>query len=236
MKFEEHQNKLPDIIYKDKDILLINKPSGLLSVPDGYDRDLPHIRSVLSSSYAPLWMVHRLDKETSGVMVLARNAEAHRILNESFKKRQVKKKYHALVFPIPEWREKKLTHLLRIDADRQHRTRVDLKAEKEAHSDCQVLKIFCFGALMEIEIHTGLTHQIRSHLRAEGLALLGDKLYNSGLPPSPLDAPRSMLHARTLAFTHPATGEWHQFTASYYQDFRDVYTKLRFAKDLDAVI
>jgi 23S rRNA-/tRNA-specific pseudouridylate synthase len=183
-----------------------------------------------------MWIVHRLDKESSGVMVLARNEEAHRFLNESFRKRRIKKKYHGLVAPVPDWREKSLTHPLQIDADRQHRTRADRKSGKGAHSEFKVLKIFPFGVLMEIEIHTGITHQIRAHLRSEDLILIGETLYNAGLPPLALTAPRMMLHARTLAFTHPVTGKWQRFSAPYPEDFRDTYTKLRFARDLDDVI
>ncbi len=236
MKSKTPQTKSPDILYEDQHIILINKPSGLLSISDGYDPDLPHIRSVLEPKFGPLWMVHRLDKETSGIMILARNKEAHRFLNESFRERRVKKKYHGLVAPVPEWRKKSLTYPLQADADRQHRTRVDFKSGKDARSDCEILNVFHFGVLMEIEIHTGLTHQIRAHLRAEELILIGESLYNAGLPPLALDAPRMMLHARTLGFTHPITGKWQRITAPYPDDFRDVYTTLRFAKGLDDLI
>jgi tRNA pseudouridine32 synthase / 23S rRNA pseudouridine746 synthase len=236
MKSKASQHRNLKIIYEDQDILIIIKPSGLLSIPDGYDPNLSYIRSVLEPSYESLWMVHRLDKDTSGVMVLARSEEAHRVLNESFRKREMKKKYHALVSPVPNWREKSLTQPLQTDADRQHRTRVNFKFGKETRSDCKVLKIYPLGVLMEIEIHTGITHQIRAHLRAEELILLGETLYNAGLPPLPLNAPRMMLHARTLAFKHPSTGKWRHFTAPYPEDFREAYTKLRFAKGLDTVI
>jgi tRNA pseudouridine32 synthase / 23S rRNA pseudouridine746 synthase len=224
------------ILYQDQDILLINKIPGLLSVPDGYDPDLPYIKSVLEPLYGPLWIVHRLDKETSGGMVLARNEDAHHSLSDSFQNKQVREKYHGLVSPVPNWRENILTQPLQIDADRKHRTRFDIKNGKEARSNCKVLKTFPLGVLMEIEIHTGLTHQIRAHLRAEDLLLLGETLYNAGLPPLPLNSPRIMLHARTLAFAHPSAGKWQQFTAPYLEDFRDTYTKLRFAKGPDIVI
>lgn len=81
---------------------------------------------------------------------------------------------------------------------------------------------------MEISILTGMTHQIRAHLRAFDLCLLGETLYNAALPDLPIKAQRMMLHARFLAFSHPHTGKWVQFTAPYPDDFREVYTKLRF--------
>lgn len=79
------------LIYSDADILVIDKHSGLLSIADGYDPTLPHLKAILQPEYGPLWMVHHLDKESSGVMVLARNAEAHKDLNQQFMDRTVKK-------------------------------------------------------------------------------------------------------------------------------------------------
>ena len=79
------------LIYSDADILVIDKPSGLLSIADGYDPSLPHLKTILQPEFGPLWMVHRLDKESSGVMILARNAEAHKDLNQQFMDRTVKK-------------------------------------------------------------------------------------------------------------------------------------------------
>jgi len=115
--------------------------------------------------------VHRLDRETSGVMVLARNAEAHRKLNQSFRKRQIQKTYHGLVTPAPDWHEKDIQLPLMTDADRQHRTRVKQASGKAARSICRVMDRCSLGALLEIEIRTGITHQIRAHLRAFNISL-----------------------------------------------------------------
>jgi len=196
------------LLYQDQDILLINKTAGLLSSPDGYNPNLPHIKKILAPHFGELWMVHRLDKETSVVMIFARNEEAHQNLNRAFRNREVNKVYHGLVSPIPQWREKRITLPLQVDADRKHRTRIAVSQGKEARSDCKVLKVFQFGVLMKIKIHTGITHQIRAHLRSEGLSLFGETLYNAGLSPLPLSAPRMMLHAKSIAFNHPSTGKW----------------------------
>jgi RluA family pseudouridine synthase len=224
------------ILYEDHDLLLINKPSGLLSVPDGYDSALPHLKTVLEPIYSEVWIVHRLDKETSGVMLIARNACIHRELNESFRIRKIEKIYHGLVTPPPTWREMDIQLPLLTNADRKHRTRVDILTGKAAHSYCRVDKWFTLGVLMEIHIHTGISHQVRAHLRAYDLALFGDHLYQAGLPPQPFHVTRTMLHARHLGFTHPSTGKWMTFSASYPEDFRVAYTKLRMTKVQDAAI
>jgi RluA family pseudouridine synthase len=218
---------LPEILYQDQNLLIIDKNPGLLSIPDGYDPTLPHLRLLLEPIYGKLWMVHRLDKETSGVMVMARNADAHRKLNGEFKNRNVEKIYHCLVYPTPSWRSMDIKLPLIINADRQHRTRVNQKMGKPARSLCRVIKQFKSGCLLEINIFSGVTHQIRAHLREYDLVILGDQLYGAGLGSPPIEVPRMMLHARRLAFFHPATTEEVQFVANYPDDFRQAYTKLK---------
>lgn len=225
----------PIILFQNQDLLIINKPANLLSVPDGYDPGLPHLRSVLEPVYGELWMVHRLDKETSGAMVLARNQETHRKLNERFREREVKKIYHCLVCPNPEWSELDIQLPLQVNADRKHRTRVDILQGKPARSVYKVQKHFAYGALLSVRIDTGITHQIRAHLREHNLAILGDALYSAGLPPQPVNVPRMMLHARDLAFPDPDTGEIIKFSATYPEDFRDAYSTLKMTTNRDEV-
>jgi len=226
-------DNIPNIIFKNQDLLIIDKPAGLLSVPDGYDQQLPHLRSVLEPIYGSLWMVHRLDKDTSGVMVIARNSNTHKKLNEAFKNRDTEKIYHCLVSPVPDWRHKDIQLPLQVNADRKHRTRVDKKNGKPARSICEVKKILNDGALLEINITTGITHQIRAHLREFNLAILGDELYNAGLPSLPFDVPRMMLHARSISFSDPTTAEILKFTANYPDDFRQTYQELKLPTNLD---
>lgn len=226
----------PSILFEDHDLILINKPSGLLSVPDGYDPSLPHIKTVLEPDYGDVWIVHRLDKDTSGVMLIARNANIHRELNESFKLRKIEKFYHGLVTPSPQWREMDIQLPLLTNADRKHRTRVNVQTGKTAHSFCRVNKWFELGVLMEIQIHTGISHQIRAHLRAYNLALFGDQLYQAGLSTQPFHVSRTMLHARQLGFNHPSTGKRISFSAPYPEDFRAAYTKLKVTTAQDAMI
>jgi len=230
------ESTIPEILYTDSDLIIVNKPPGLLSIQDGYDPDLHHLQTVLEPEFGTLWIVHRLDKDTSGVMILARHAEAHRRLNEAFRERQIEKVYHGLVTPAPPWQQKEVVFPLRANADRKHRTRVDYTNGKPALTSFSVDKWFAFGALIKISIKTGITHQIRAHLRALDLSLLGDTLYNAGLPEQPIKVERTMLHARSIAFSHPMNQAWLQFTANYPEDFREIYTKLRLTTEMDSMI
>lgn len=236
MPNDSHQPATPAVIFQDNDLIVVNKPPGLLSAPDGYDPKLPHLKSILEPHYGPLWRVHRLDKETSGLIILARNQTSHRELNALFRNRQVDKVYHGLVTPAPDFQTKTIQLPLKPNADRKHRTRVEYHLGKPAHSIFKILKRFNLGVLMEITILTGVTHQIRAHLRSLDLVLIGESLYNAGLPPQDLEAPRAMLHAREIAFPHPISKKAMQFSAAYPEDFREVYTKLRFTKAPDELI
>lgn len=229
-------SEIPEIIFTDNDVILVNKPAGLLSIQDGYNPKLPHVRTILEPEFGALWIVHRLDKETSGIMLLARNAEAHRKLNMAFREHQVEKIYHGLVTPPPTWQQKDVNLPLHTNADRNHRTRVDQTGGKTACTTFTIEKWFQFGVLMKISIKTGITHQIRAHLRALHLSLLGDTLYRAGLPEQPIKANRTMLHAREFGFIHPTSRDWMRFTANYSEDFREAYTKLRLTTKTDSMI
>lgn len=220
----------PAILFEDNDILVINKPAGILSIPDGYNPSLPYLQQHLESEYGRLWIVHRLDKGTSGVMVLARNPEVHRRLNQSFREREVHKNYHGLIWPVPEWTEHVIDTPLKINADRRHRTRANLAQGKPAWTGCVILDKWPLAARAAITIKTGLTHQIRAHLRELGIILLGETLYDAGLPQAPIAMPRIMLHARLIEFQHPANGERVSFSAPYPDDFRAAYSFIRQTK------
>jgi RluA family pseudouridine synthase len=236
MNMQTSENKNLPVLYQDEDLLVINKPSGLLSIQDGYNPDYPHLKTILEPIHGKIWLVHRLDKDTSGLVILARNSIAHRELNKIFRERQIEKIYHGLVTPVPHWRELDIQLPLLPNADREHRTRVNPKKGKRAHSICRILKWFELGVLMEIQILTGITHQIRAHLRAHNLALLGDNLYAAGLNPQPFQASRTMLHAREIAFMHPSHNTWLHFSAPYPDDFRAAYETMRITRAQDGMI
>jgi len=222
-------NDIP-VLFEDDSLLVIDKPAGVLSLTDGYDRSLPHLATILAPRYGRLWLVHRLDRETSGALVLARSAAAHRNLNDQFKQRQVEKVYHALVAAAPDWETFSTDFPLRKDGDRQHRTVVDPERGKPARTDFAVLERFPRSALLEARPHTGYTHQIRAHLRQLGCSIFADRLY--GIPTQvgdnanePID--RLALHAYRLSFLHPLSNQPLSFTAPHTPDFSSAISKLR---------
>lgn len=209
------------VLYQDEDLLVINKPAGVLSVPDGYQKELPHLRSLLEPIFGSLWMVHRLDRETSGLMVLARSADSHRTLNASFRLRRVLKLYHCLVAPAPNWQEKTFTAPLSINCGRAHLTRVDYQKGKEAQTDCRVLLAGKSLALLECRLHSGYRHQIRAHLYHEGLWILGDTLYRPLKQNEEAFQSKTMLlHASQLGFPHPQSGEYLEFRTELPDRFK----------------
>jgi RluA family pseudouridine synthase len=212
-----------DILYSDESIIVLNKPAGLAVLPDGWEPEVPYLLKLLEAEYGKLWVVHRLDKSTSGVMVFARTAEAHRALNTQFEQRAVRKVYHALVEGNPAWRERSARHPLRADVGHRHRTVVNAKTGKPAETGFRVLKRWPENALLEAAPLTGRPHQIRAHSAALGYPILGDVLY--GALETDLIA-RPALHAQSLAFTHPVSEKKVSFTVKYPTDFDEALRKL----------
>ncbi len=222
----------PQILYEDSYLLCINKPAGLLSIRDGYDLSLPFVTKLLEPSFGKLWVVHRLDRDTSGAFVLARLPEIHRALNTAFEGRQVHKIYHAIVKGRPAWDEYLADLPLKIDGDRRHRTIVHPAEGKPAQTEFKVINSNNEFSLIEAHPLSGYTHQIRAHLLALGFPILADPLYaspgqhphKSSLAPPPIN--RLALHAFQLDFQHPVTGRELQITALYPDDFRQVLISL----------
>lgn len=169
-----------EILFQDEHLLAINKPSGLRTLPDGYQPQLEHVRSLLEPSFGRLWIVHRLDKETSGVPLLERSAVAHQALNGQFAARLVRKEYHALVCGAPNLDGWEIRLQLRMNGDRNHRTVIDPERGKPAATRIRVLERYPDGyALISASPFIGYTHKIRDHLAACNLPILGDPLYSA---------------------------------------------------------
>ena len=230
------------ILYSDEHILVINKPAGLSVLPEGWDKDAAYLVKMLEeqftnpstgfrqaqpdSSGRRIWVVHRIDKITSGIIVFALNAEAHRSLNIQFEKHQVEKKYHALVNDVPKWSEKITKFPLRVNVGHKHRTMVDNRNGIRSETRFKILKQYQASALVEAMPMTGRTHQIRVHAYALGHPLLGDVLYSA---PESKIINRPALHAFSLTFTHPVTSNKVTFQADYPNDFQTaVETSRRF--------
>ena len=211
------------VLWSDDHILVINKPSGLLSLPDGYDPSKPHLKSVLEPHFGRLWIVHRLDRGTSGIVVLGRSKGAHRQLNIQFQEGKIEKTYHTLVVGTPPWDQKRVELPLLPDGDRKHRTVVDHAQGKASMTDFRVLQRWDSHSLLEACPKTGRTHQIRAHLRAIGYPIIGDHLYGDASHSLHKLLPRLGLHALDIALNHPATGEHMAFAAPYPDDFSDLF-------------
>ncbi len=205
-----------EIVFQDKTLIVLNKPAGIPVLPDGWKEDSPYLARMLEDEFGKIWVIHRLDKITSGVMVFARDAESHRALNMQFENHEVEKIYHAIVEGNPKWEEKVARHPLRVNVGHKHRTAVDDRNGKPSETRFRLRELYQAAALIEAMPKTGRTHQVRVHAKALGYPLVGDVLY--GAAESKIIA-RPALHALSLTFTHPNTHERLTFTAEYPQDF-----------------
>lgn len=212
------------IVYSDPHILIVNKPADLSVLPEGWDKSAPYLVQMLEEQFKKVWVVHRIDKVTSGMVVFALTAEAHRSLNIQFEKHEVEKTYHALINGVPKWDEKVTKFPLRVNVGHKHRTMVDNRNGLRSETRFKLLERYQTAALVEASPLTGRTHQIRVHAYALGHPLLGDDLYSA---PETDVIPRPALHAFSLAFTHPETGKRVAFQADYPNDFQAAVELLR---------
>lgn len=226
-----------NIVYEDDAIIVINKSSGMVTHPGNATGDdtlvhalLHHCKGNLSSVGMPErpGIVHRLDKETSGLIVVAKTDLAHHCLAKDFSERTIKKRYLALVSGVPKMRSG--TCMESIGRHPTYRTKMSVQPKgREAHTDWKVLEIFGEKAsLIECSIHTGRTHQIRVHMQNLGFPLLGDKLY--GFRPNrfkDFSIERIFLHATYLSFVHPSSAEHLEFTEPVPKDFLKLMAALK---------
>jgi RluA family pseudouridine synthase len=204
------------IIYEDPYLIIVDKPAGLSVLPDGWEKDSEYLVKMLEEQYETIFIVHRLDKITSGVMVFARDADTHRALNTQFENHDAQKTYHAILEGNPKWDEKIAKHPLRSNVGHKHRTAVDDKNGKPSETRFRIIKRYEESALVEAKPMTGRTHQIRVHAYALGHPLVEDFLYGAR---DMYGFGRPMLHAQTLSFIHPATNERVKFSAPHPEDF-----------------
>jgi len=205
-----------EIIFSDAHLLIVNKPAGILSIPDGYNPTLPHIRSILEPDFGRLYSLHRLDKETSGALILARDADTHRAMNLLFDSRLINKQYHCLVLGHPNWEDRDERTSLLVNGDRYHRTIANIVKGKPARTFFHVQERLQGVDLLMAQLFSGLTHQIRAHCNHLGIPILFDPLYTRSTFHSSMEKlekllasagypKRLMLHASQLSFTHPVT-------------------------------
>ena len=199
-------------VYQDDRLIVLDKPSGLLAVPGRGE----HLQDCLSArvqhEYPTALVVHRLDRDTSGIMVMAFDADTQRELSRQFAARETTKLYIAVVAGSPAAEEGFVDLPLRKDFDNSPRHRVDLELGKAAQTRWRVLHRGADRATLEVEPVTGRSHQIRIHLAEIGHPILGDPLYGDGTTTAL--APRLMLHAARLTITHPDDGRRMTFEAA----------------------
>jgi RluA family pseudouridine synthase len=232
-----------EVLFDDEHLLAVNKPPYITSVPDGTDNE-PSLQHQLEKQFGKLWAVHRLDRDTSGVIVFARDAETHANLSAQFENRAAKKIYHALVRGKPAWNEIDVNTPLTVDADRKHRTRADSSRGKPAHTHLKVIEAIKDFCLIEASPTTGRTHQIRVHLAGIGFPIVCDPLYGEDEPlmlsalkrnyrvpkdfefeERPLIA-RTALHAIQLALIYPESVMLN-LDSAYAKDFSAAINQLK---------
>jgi len=219
-----------DILFEDDDLIVINKPAGLTVHPGAGQREDTLVNALLShcttlsgiGGKERPGIVHRLDKETSGCLVVAKNDLAHRELSRQFADRTVEKIYLALV--AGKLRKPAGVMEERIGRHPVHRQRMSVttKRGRTAKTEYRVVRSNEEASLIECRLHSGRTHQVRVHLHHLGHPVLGDKVYGVRLVKN---FPRQMLHAWKLGFRHPQTGEWKQFQASVPDDFKEAVAR-----------
>ena len=227
-----------DILYEDEETLVLNKQPGVIVHPrPGVDEvtlvnavrsRYPEVRDINETDRGGV--VHRLDRDTSGVIVFAKSEAAQFALKEQWKQRETTKQYLAIVEGHPDSRESIIDAPLGADpADPRRRAVVE--HGQSARSEYRVLEQYGDeAALLSVRIYTGRTHQIRVHMTAIGHPVLSDRLY--GQPSEYIG--RQALHAQRLGFTLPSNGAWRDFVAPIPQDLRDAITALRTKHDVAA--
>lgn len=225
-----------NVIFEDKHLIVLNKAAGMVVHPGVGTGEDTMVHALLAHCAGELsgvggverpGIVHRLDKETTGLLVVAKNDAAHRALADQFASRTLKKEYVALISGVP----KKDSGTIESAISRHpvHRQRMTTgEGGRPSKTDWQVEKKFgVFAALVRCRIHTGRTHQIRVHLKSIGHPLLGDGTYGWKQNPAIPAISRVMLHAEHLVFTHPVNGKVMDLTAPLPKDFKQLLTALR---------
>lgn len=234
----------PSIIFEDDDIIVLNKPAHYLTIPDRFVAERPNLTSFLKNRFDDVFVVHRLDKETSGVILFAKNAEAHRNLSMQFEARTIDKIYLALVEGSVHKEEGEINQPIANNMRDKGRM-IIAKRGKPSLTLFKVIERFKNYTLVEANIKTGRTHQVRVHFEVIGYPLAVDSLYGRKdafllsevkmkkyrrgkdvFDEKPLMS-RTTLHAAKITFKHPSTNESMTFETELPKDFRAVLNQLR---------
>jgi 23S rRNA pseudouridine1911/1915/1917 synthase len=235
----------PEILHEDQDLLIVSKPAGLLTIPDRISPDKENLSGWLQKRYERVMTVHRLDRETSGILCFARNEAAHRHLSMQFEKHTVDKFYHALIDGVLHHDEGEIDKPIGEHPMIPGKMTISHAHGKPSLTFYRTLERFTHFSLAEVLIKTGRTHQIRVHFQSIGYPLAIDALYGkreafllseikgrkykSGKfteEERPLMS-RTTLHATRLRVDHPTTGERLEFKNELPKDFAAVLTQIK---------
>ncbi len=232
----------PVIVYQDDAIVAVAKPPSYHTLPDRFRRDIPNLRGWLQQRLGEIFIVHRLDHDTSGVIIAARTPDAHRELSMQFEHRRVSKRYHAVVVGVVEQDAFDIDIPLLADPAKPGKV-IPSARGKESLTRVRVCQRFQSATLLECEPVTGRQHQVRVHLAAVGHPLLvdplygvGDGVYLSALKPRYKKSRhqderpiinRATLHALSITFVHPVLQREMTVTAEHPKDFRALLQVLR---------
>ena len=203
-----HSQESITIIYQDDDLLLVRKPDLLLSIPGRHPLNKDCLITRLQQRYPSASIVHRLDLDTSGIMVIPLNKPTHAHISRQFQQRKVSKSYHAVVFGIIEQDQGEIDLPIASDWANRPRQKICHHSGKSALTRFEVLSRGSDRTRVLLKPVTGRSHQLRIHMRELGHPILGCDMYAH--PQALAMAQRLMLHATTLGFEHPATGQWLQ--------------------------
>ncbi len=236
------KKKQLEILYQDDQVVVVNKAYGMLSIPDRFKKGEDNLRTLLEQKFGKIFVVHRLDRDTSGVMVFALNAESHRNLSIQFEKHTVDKKYLAVVAGIMAKDDLDVDIPL-MPNPRIPGTMMPSARGKASFTHIHVLERFRVATLIECTLKTGRQHQLRVHCAAVGYPMLVDSVYGRSdsfqlsaikrrfrLQKDEEEKPliqRTTLHAHSLSFIHPVSGERLSFVAEPPKDFKALLTVLR---------
>lgn len=239
------------IIFEDDNLIVVNKSAGLLVAADRYDSEAPRLDKLVSEHCGTIFAVHRIDKDTSGIVVYAKSLETQRNLSLAFQNREVKKIYHALVYGRPTWEQTTIQERLVIDGDHLHRTIIKKREGKPSETIVTFLGNAGTYSWIQAEPITGRTHQIRAHLTFAGFPIVCDPLYGGNQKPIKLsDFKRSWrgdsfeerpllnrlgLHAYRISFNHPVTKIPCTFTAPYPRDLNALKNQLKKIYSVDPI-
>lgn len=229
-----HTNVMkPEILHDDESIVIVSKPAGMLTIPDRFDKDFPNVRAYLLGVYGEIFTVHRLDRDTSGVIIFAKNADAHKHLSMQFEHQSVIKTYTAIVRGIVSKDDQEIDIPLIADTRKKGLMRPSARG-KESFTNVHVVKRFRIATLLECKPKTGRLHQIRVHLSAIGYPLLVDPDYGSSsefklstikrkynVGKNQEERPllsRTPLHSSSISFIHPLSESVVEFTSELPKD------------------